>query len=368
MGGHGLYARCDGQRAEGSVRRGGNLPALRHGGDLLQFPQSAHDRNVRHDDVHQSLVQDGPEPLPVHQTLASGQRHVDVILDGQVALVVFVGHGFLVPVQVQVTQCVEDLAPAPCGEVAVAVDQQGYVGTDRGAHRLHAGDALPGVRSPVDAGRHPVEGRELYRVKSIRDRGGRVPGESRGRPVRGGPVDVGVEGDLVAAASPDEVGHRYAQELSLDIPQGLVEGAERHHFRPVHRRRKEFGQDAFDGAGVAAGKHRFGLLQEVHAPGSCAPWIHLAVSGDPFVGMHRQERPVAAVVHVDGMGLQPGYLHGLPSGSPRLTLHSVIDRGNAFVYITPCLERLWRFGQGGGRHLGRGSCVRQRIESKKGVA
>ena len=146
---------------------------------------------------HQTPVHHGPEPLPVHQAFASGQRHVDMIPYGPVALVVFIGHGFLVPVKIQVPEGVEYLAPAPGGEVAVAVDQQGDLRTDRVTHRFHAGNAFAGVGGPVDPAWHPVEGGQFYGVESIRNRGGRVPCEPRGRPVGRGPVDVGIEGYLI---------------------------------------------------------------------------------------------------------------------------------------------------------------------------
>ena len=263
-----------------------------------------------------------------------------MVLYDPVARMVLVGHGFLEPVQIEVLQGVEDLAPAPGGEVAVTVDQQGDVRTDRVADRFHAGDAFARVGSPVDAVRHPVEGGQLHGVEPIRHGGGRVPGEPRGRPVGGRPVDVGVEGYRVVAPAPDEVRHGRAQHLALDVPQGLVEGAQGPHFRPVDGRREEFGQDALDAAGIAAGQHGFGLMQEVHAPGPGASGIHFAETGDAFVGMHRQERPVSPVIHVDGVGLQSGYLHGMASCRTRrrrtdLTLYSLIDHGNAFVYITP---------------------------------
>ena len=105
--------------------------------------------------------------------------------------------GLLEPVEVEAPQFLSDGERPPGREATVTVDQEIHVRANGLSHGLHAVNSVPRTRGIVDGSRKPVKWRQLYGVKSFSDGRGRISGEPGWCPIGCGPVDVGVEPDLI---------------------------------------------------------------------------------------------------------------------------------------------------------------------------
>ena len=161
-------------------------------------------------------------------------------LHPSIPVVVVLGHRLLEPQQVQIAQLPGDPESSSGREAGVAVDEHVHLGPDGVADGPQAVDAAARRLDPVDRGRQAVEGGQLDGVVAVANRGRRVPGEGIRRPVpAGGPVDVGVDADLLPAGAPEQGVRRRPQRLAEQVPQGLLQAAEGAHARGLQLRGPE---------------------------------------------------------------------------------------------------------------------------------
>ena len=308
MGGHDLHVRRDRDRSEGAVRRGQLSPAFGDRRDLLQFADAARDRDVGHDDVHGFGVEEGPEPLDEHGPFPAGEPPTCFPADLPVSIQVPFPHRLFQPVQVDAPQAVHDPAGFVQRETAVAVEEQIDIRPDGVPHGVHTLQSV--VYEGIARAEAAVERRDLHRGMAVPDGARGLADEVLRRTVQRGPGDVGVHGDAVPAPSAEQGVDRDVKPLSEDVPQALLEGAQRMHGGPVFGTGLQSRGQPFDLPGILPHDLSLDLLQRGQDRTSRGRRVELAQPVHPFVGPDVHEYPVMPSVHVHRVEIDTRYAHG----------------------------------------------------------
>ena len=136
-------------------------------------------------------------------------------------------------------------------------------------------------------------------------------------------VIVGIADDFVAHPAAEQLVHRHAKRLALDVPQGDVDGRDGRAQDALGGKKAAAEQplpDVFYAKGVLAHQNFFEVLDGADHRLLAAGQTGLAHAEDPFVGINDDEEKVA-MAGPDRIGGDVGNLHRMLLG---------VDSGVAF--------------------------------------
>ena len=310
------------------MRRDGDVVGLGHGGDFAHLGDAAAADDVGHDVVCELLVEDGSEVPAGDESFADADRHGDLLFDEFEGVVVLGRDGFFEPSDVELAEGFADANRGGDVVASVEVDEQFDVGSDGVADGAGDLDTLSqtGRRDVVTVlqRRYIVEVPEGVHLEGGVTLGDRLESGLRISLRCPSPVEpaVGVEAEVFAEFSGDELVDGETVALAFDVPECDVDGGDEGGAEASVAGGVEFGEesgpDVVDSGRVFADQK----LAEVRDCGvdhvRCDAALGLAEPGKAFVGLDGQEDPGVARAVAD-VGVYGGDFHGwvLWAGFPR---------------------------------------------------